>query len=192
MGFIFVTAAILYLVYMGSLPVPNCNSSSNEDTGERGVRFAQERKRQLSMNADISEDSLMKWNCELEKTAALFIKKCRIAKIPRTSRTLVGNVYYHLFKESRIPATTANSQNSSNMVLPIFGKIFYPALYATIYHEEIELSNEEWQYAAEVGCSQIFCRIADGDNKGMLVKLAACFYKLRLVFSLSLVRSEQN
>lgn len=40
-----------------------------------------------------------------------------------------------------IPATTANSQNSSNMVLPIFGKIFYPALYATIYHEEIELSN---------------------------------------------------
>ncbi|VDN54045.1 unnamed protein product [Dracunculus medinensis] len=107
MGAIFVTAAVLYLVYMGTvmilisteqrpLPVPNCNTR-NEGARERGILFAQERKRQLSMNADISEDSLM----------------------------------------------------------------------------------EEWQYAAEVGCSQIFCRIADGDNKGMLVKLAACFYKLR-------------
>ncbi|VDN60982.1 unnamed protein product [Dracunculus medinensis] len=171
MGVPYVTVAIAYLIYMGKtsyvfygriivcpLPVPNCNV---ENAQERGLLFGYERKRQLSMSVDINEDDLMKWNCELEKRAAQYIKKCRIAKIPRTNGTLVGSVYSHFFNES------------------IVDKLFHPALYTTAYHENVGLSDEEWKYVAEVGCSQIFCRMTHGDNKGMLVKFAACFYKLR-------------
>ncbi|VDN54070.1 unnamed protein product [Dracunculus medinensis] len=157
MGIVFATAAIIYLIYMGPLPVPNCNSSAN--ARERGILFAQERKRQLSMNADISEDSLMKWSCELEKISARYVNECHNAKDMKNRGALV--------------------QNADSNYFNLYGEVFLPGFYTITYYENIGLDNEKWKYVAEVGCSQKFCQIADGANKGMTVKLIACFYKLR-------------